>query len=86
MNTCVDVTRDYKTPVLEAAGNGAPAIAVSAVFKSFGKQKVLDGISFKVQRGETLVVLGRSGTGKSVLLKIVVGLQKQDTGNDVILG
>ena len=62
------------------------AILIEDVFKSFGDQKVLDGVSFTVARGATLAVLGRSGTGKSVLLKIIVGLQKPDRGKAVILG
>ena len=63
-----------------------PAIAIQDVTKSFGTQRVLDGITFNVRRGETLAVLGRSGTGKSVLLRILVGLQSPDTGSAVILG
>ena len=47
---------------------GAPVVAVEGLHKSFGNQKVLNGISLAVNRGETLAVLGRSGTGKSVLL------------------
>jgi phospholipid/cholesterol/gamma-HCH transport system ATP-binding protein len=54
--------------------------------KSFGRQKVLDGISLKVANGETVVVLGRSGTGKSVLLKLLIGLQKADSGSIRIQG
>ena len=54
--------------------------------KSFGAQKVLDGLDLTVNRGETLAVLGRSGTGKSVLLKLVVGLQKPDSGVIRVLG
>lgn len=57
-----------------------PAIHIDELRKSFGKQVVLDGISFQVARGETLAVLGRSGTGKSVLLKLMIGLQKPDSG------
>jgi phospholipid/cholesterol/gamma-HCH transport system ATP-binding protein len=64
----------------------APAIAVHDLQKSFGSQKVLNGISLTVSRGETLAVLGRSGTGKSVLLKIVIGLQKPDSGSVRIHG
>ena len=63
-----------------------PAIAIRDVSKSFGAQCVLDGISFEVRRGETLAILGRSGTGKSVLLKIIVGLQVPDKGEALILG
>jgi phospholipid/cholesterol/gamma-HCH transport system ATP-binding protein len=59
----------------------APAIAVKDLNKSFGSQKVLNGVSLAVSRGETLAVLGRSGTGKSVLLRIIIGLQKPDSGS-----
>jgi phospholipid/cholesterol/gamma-HCH transport system ATP-binding protein len=62
-------------------GGNAPAIAIEALRKSFGTQKVLDGVSLTVSRGETLAVLGRSGTGKSVLLRIIIGLQKPDSGS-----
>jgi phospholipid/cholesterol/gamma-HCH transport system ATP-binding protein len=75
----------------QAAGTGnaenkEPAIVIQNVTKSFGPQRVLDGVSFTVQRGETLAILGRSGTGKSVLLKIIVGLQAPDRGAALILG
>ena len=55
-------------------GGSAPVIAVEDLHKSFGSQNVLDGISLAVKRGETLAVLGRSGTGKSVLLRLLIGL------------
>jgi phospholipid/cholesterol/gamma-HCH transport system ATP-binding protein len=64
----------------------APAIAVEGLHKSFGRQKVLDGVSLTVSRSETLAVLGRSGTGKSVLLRIIIGLQKPDSGSVHIQG
>src|SRR6202043_3556494 len=54
--------------------------------KSFGSQIVLDGIDLTVGSGETLAVLGRSGTGKSVLLKLIIGLQKPDSGSIRIHG
>jgi phospholipid/cholesterol/gamma-HCH transport system ATP-binding protein len=59
----------------------APAIAVADLHKSFGSQRVLNGIGLAVSRGETLAVLGRSGTGKSVLLRIIIGLEKPDSGS-----
>jgi phospholipid/cholesterol/gamma-HCH transport system ATP-binding protein len=66
----------------ETSENGsAPVIAVEGLHKSFGTQKVLDGVSLAVKRGETLAVLGRSGTGKSVLLRIIIGLEKPDSGS-----
>jgi phospholipid/cholesterol/gamma-HCH transport system ATP-binding protein len=61
-------------------------IVVKKLCKTFGKQKVLDGIDFTVAKGETLAVLGRSGTGKSVLLKLLIGLQKPDSGSIELLG
>lgn len=54
--------------------------------KSFGQQKVLDGIRLDVAENETLAVLGRSGTGKSVLLKLLIGLQTADSGSICIRG
>lgn len=63
-----------------------PAVVIHDLRKSFGRQKVLDGIDLKVASGETVVVLGRSGTGKSVLLKLLIGLQKADSGSICIQG
>ncbi|HTJ30790.1 MAG TPA: ATP-binding cassette domain-containing protein [Acidobacteriaceae bacterium] len=63
-----------------------PAIAIDAVTKSFGQQRVLDGVTFHLNTGETLAVLGRSGTGKSVLLRIITGLQAPDSGSAIIFG
>src|ERR1700747_473409 len=60
---------------------GMLPIRVEALSKSFGKQTVLKGINLQVARGETLSVLGRSGTGKSVLLKLLIGLHKPDSGS-----
>ena len=62
------------------------AIRVQGLSKSFGEQKVLDGVDLEVAKGETLTVLGRSGTGKSVMLKLVIGLQKPDSGEIEIDG
>jgi phospholipid/cholesterol/gamma-HCH transport system ATP-binding protein len=81
-------TIDQIAPKQEEAekhGN-APVISVEDLHKSFGSQKVLNGISLAVSRGETLAVLGRSGTGKSVLLRLIIGLQKPDSGSVRIHG
>jgi len=61
-------------------------VVLRGLHKSFGAQVVLNGIDLTVARGETLAVLGRSGTGKSVLLKIIIGLQKPDAGSVSIHG
>jgi phospholipid/cholesterol/gamma-HCH transport system ATP-binding protein len=66
--------------------NGEPPVVLRGLCKSFGDQVVLNGIDLTVARGETLAVLGRSGTGKSVLLKIIIGLQKPDSGSVNIHG
>lgn len=65
----------------EAERDGSkPVVSLVDLHKSFGDQKVLNGINLSVSRGKTLAVLGRSGTGKSVLLRIIIGLQKPDSG------
>jgi phospholipid/cholesterol/gamma-HCH transport system ATP-binding protein len=58
-----------------------PPIQVKTLRKTFGKQKVLNGIDLEVAQGETVSVLGKSGTGKSVLLKLIIGLLKPDSGS-----
>jgi phospholipid/cholesterol/gamma-HCH transport system ATP-binding protein len=70
----------------DEADGSAPVLAVDGLHKSFGTQTVLNGISVAVNRGETLAVLGRSGTGKSVLLRVIIGLEKPDTGSVRIHG
>jgi phospholipid/cholesterol/gamma-HCH transport system ATP-binding protein len=52
--------------------------------KSFGSQKVLDGITFKIEPGESVVIIGRSGCGKSVLLKHIIGLIPADSGQVLV--
>ena len=63
-----------------------PPVVVKGLHKSFGEQTVLSGIDLTVGRGETVAVLGRSGTGKSVLLKLIVGLDQPDSGSISIQG
>jgi phospholipid/cholesterol/gamma-HCH transport system ATP-binding protein len=58
----------------------SPAIRTRGLHKAFGEQVVLNDVDIVAKRGETLMVLGRSGTGKSVLLKLLIGLQKPDAG------
>src|SRR5580700_1208238 len=61
-------------------GSSAPVVAVENVYKSFPGHKVLNGINLRVNQGETLAVLGRSGTGKSVSLRLIIGLDTPDSG------
>jgi phospholipid/cholesterol/gamma-HCH transport system ATP-binding protein len=63
-----------------------PVVAVEDLRKTFGSHKVLDGVRLSVNRGETLAVLGRSGTGKSVLLRLIIGLVEPDSGSVCIHG
>lgn len=61
-------------------------ISIRNLRKSFGDLHVLQGIDLDVKQGENIAVLGRSGTGKSVLIKIIIGLLKPDSGSVVVLG
>ena len=54
--------------------------------KGFGPQPVLDGVSFRIENGESVAVIGRSGCGKSVLLKLLIGLLQPDRGEVLIDG
>jgi phospholipid/cholesterol/gamma-HCH transport system ATP-binding protein len=55
-------------------------IEVRDLKKSFGSHKILDGVNFAIEKGESVVIIGRSGGGKSVLLKHLIGLLKPDAG------
>ncbi len=59
----------------------SPKISLRGVTKSFGSKKVLQGIDLDVAKGESMVVIGGSGTGKSVLLKCILGLMRPDSGS-----
>jgi len=61
-------------------------IEVRNLYKSFGEQPILDDISFRIENGESVVIIGRSGGGKSVLLKHVIGLLQPDSGQVLIDG
>jgi phospholipid/cholesterol/gamma-HCH transport system ATP-binding protein len=64
----------------------APLIRVEAVHKSFGPKKVHRGVSFELEEGETLTIIGGSGSGKSLLLKQIIGLIKPDAGRIFVEG
>jgi phospholipid/cholesterol/gamma-HCH transport system ATP-binding protein len=85
------MTGDDPSP---AAGNGRaeapragaadvhdlPVLEVENVVKSYGELRVLDGVSFRLLRGETKIIVGASGSGKSTLLKLIMGLERPDSG------
>lgn len=63
-----------------------PVIKIRNLYKSFGDLHILKNVSLEVMKGENMVVLGRSGTGKSVLIKILAGLLLPDKGHVEVLG
>lgn len=73
-------------PIAENPTSRAPILRFEDVHKSFGAQKVLDGLSFEVESGKTLAVMGGSGTGKSVVLRHIVGLLRPDSGRVEVEG
>ena len=78
----MDTVEQISIKPREADEDGSVAVVVvEDLHKSFGNQTILNGISLTVKRGETLAVLGRSGTGKSVLLRLIIGLEKPDSGS-----
>src|SRR3989440_9798227 len=71
---------ELSTKSYPAAGNSSPMIAVRSLAKKIGQQEILRGVDLEVATGETLAIIGRSGGGKSVLLKHLVGLMAPDAG------
>ena len=67
-------------------GGAAPAVVLQQVSKSFGEKPILRDVSFQVGAGEALCILGRSGTGKSVTLKLIISLLKPEQGHIWIEG
>jgi phospholipid/cholesterol/gamma-HCH transport system ATP-binding protein len=70
-----------QTALTPASGPEEPIISFSHVSMSFGERKVLDDVSFNVHRGQTLCILGRSGVGKSVALRILMGFLEPQVGS-----
>jgi len=68
------------------SGHSSPMIAVRSLAKKIGQQEILRGVDLEVATGETLAIIGRSGGGKSVLLKHLVGLMTPDAGEICIDG
>lgn len=81
MNTQTDTVETQK-PV----ANANTVISISNLYKSFGDNHVLRDFNFDLSQGENAVVLGKSGSGKSVLIKCIIGLLSPDKGNINVLG
>jgi phospholipid/cholesterol/gamma-HCH transport system ATP-binding protein len=69
-----------------ATRENAAVVHIEALCKSFGENHVLTGINLNIKKGENVVVLGKSGSGKSVLIKCMVGLLDIDEGQVLVLG
>ncbi len=59
-------------------------IQIKNLKKSFGKAQILNGVNLEVKKGKSQVIIGRSGTGKSILLKCILGLENYDDGTITI--
>jgi len=75
-----------KTTPSKAQAKNDAVIVMKNLYKAFGKTKILEGFSLSVQREENVVVLGKSGAGKSVLIKCIIGLLNPDKGSIKVLG
>jgi phospholipid/cholesterol/gamma-HCH transport system ATP-binding protein len=71
---------------MEARGTSEPIVILEDVTKTFGSERVLKGISFTCRRGETTVIIGGSGAGKTTLIRLIVALERPTTGKIVIDG
>src|SRR6185437_13360448 len=83
------VSGDGEIPVPDASqvsASAGPIIEFKHVSIAFGDRSVLDDISFTVHRGETLCILGRSGVGKSVTLRLLMGFLEADAGSICVEG
>jgi phospholipid/cholesterol/gamma-HCH transport system ATP-binding protein len=72
--------------LMPANGSAVPMVSFSHVSMWFGERKILDDVSFTVSRGQTLCILGRSGVGKSVALRILMGFLKPQVGSICVEG
>lgn len=76
----------HKKIITQTDGNRETVINVAGLYKGFGSNHVLRDFNFELKKGENVVVLGKSGSGKSVLIKCIIGLMKPDKGSINVLG
>ena len=79
-------TTTFPSHLTETAEHSEVMASIRDLWKSFGEREVLRGVNLDLYRSENLVILGRSGTGKSVLIKCMVGLMRPDSGTVTVLG
>jgi len=79
-------TDELILPEKHAQTNRDQVITIEGLYKSFGSNRVLKNFNFILDRGENVVVLGKSGSGKSVLIKCIIGLLKPDRGSIQVFG
>lgn len=72
-------------PFVKSNNTGTPVIEVNHLYKSFGSNTVLADFNFTLRKGENVAVLGKSGSGKSVFIKCIIGLLKADRGEISVL-
>jgi len=77
--------QDFLQPI-DRTDRMIPAIEFRDVELSFDDKKILDGVSFEVRKGETKIILGRSGGGKSTIIRMILGLLKPDAGQILVDG
>lgn len=80
------IAQEAPAAVDERRRDGQPAVRLDHVTKRFGTRTVLDDVTFEIPAGTAFCILGRSGTGKSVTLKHIVGLIKPDAGHVFVEG
>jgi phospholipid/cholesterol/gamma-HCH transport system ATP-binding protein len=78
--------REAGAPVQAGPERGRPLISFREIHKSFGEKRVLTGVNLEVYQGETMVIMGRSGSGKTVLTSMLVGLNIPDAGGITVEG
>ncbi|MFC9790812.1 ABC transporter ATP-binding protein [Rhodococcus sp. NPDC127528] len=80
-------SRERTATTASARRAGEPvAVSITGLRKSFGDKTVLDGVDLEIHRGEFVVLLGPSGTGKTTLLRLLTGLEKADAGTVLVPG
>ncbi len=80
------IAREHGVPNILPLRPGEPVIRFEGVTKAFGEKRVYDGIDLDIMKGEVVTIMGGSGTGKSVLLKLLTGLLKPDAGKIFVAG